>query len=628
MRKKTLDIMILLCIAVIMSVASAAQPAYQSAPGAPEYPNADVLIISEKISLTMMPDGRVEESRFRAEKVLTYQGIDTIGDPKVAFDTVNQKLSIDKCATFSPDGRVTEAKKNSFTEMTPFELERSPDYTTIRQMVVTKVGMELGSVVEFGYTVSDIKPWRKCLQGVLLLQSEYPAILKEITIKVPEGTTLKFAGEVVMNSSKEPGFTVYRATLKDLSALNFHEFGNREEYLNPCLVFSTATDWSSQASHIYGLVREAAGKRSKALEEKAKQLTEKKLTERDKALAVHDFVTTKMGHVEWSMADFDYSPRNAGRIFETSYGHKLDMAVLFCAMLESIGIKAEPWLVMNGRFGNEVARIPSLALFDDVMATVAADGETLYLSSTAPASEASLRDWSGSRALKIAPGVSAPAVLPGSSTENAVRCAFFLEPKEKAVMKGTGSVVLTGGYVNYESARNGIEGEIVPFVEGVLPDAGDIKVVAKKISGEELSAEVEFTLDLAGAAGKTGFAAVLMTGLPDASIVNANHFAGREKRSFPMVLKMKGKESYEIAMRFPDGYPKEANRLPAFSDQSSPIRTSQSFSIGDGKVSVNYTVSAEDLVVEPGNYGRARQAALSLLTIPARMLILEEAKKK
>lgn len=628
MKKTTFKIFILLAAAALLGVASAAQPRYLSSPGAREYPDTDVIVLSEKVSLTLMPDGRVEESRFRAEKVLTYQGIDTIGDPKVAFDTKSQKLVIDKCTTFSPDGRVTEAQKNSFTEMTPFELEKSPDYTTIRQMVVTKVGMELGSVIEFGYTLSDTKPWRKYLQGGFLLQNEYPTLEKEITIKVPKGTAFKFASEAKVEVSEEPGYTVYRALLKDLRALNFHEFGNREEFLYPFLAYSTAPDWSAQASRLSALFGESASKKSKALEDKANELAAKKLTLREKILSIHEFVTTKMNHVEWGADAFDYSPRNAGRIFETSYGHKIDMAALFCAMLGSIGVKGEPWLVMNGPFGDDSARVPSLALFDDVITVVEADGETLYLSSSAPASEASLRDWTGSRALKAAPGVTTLTVVPGLSKENAVKCAFSLDPKEKAVMKGTGSVVLTGGYANYESARNGIDGEIKPFVTGVLPDADEIKVTAKKISGDELCAEVEFTIDLAKAAGKTGFAALLMTSLPDASIVNANHFAGREKRSSPMILKMKGDESYEITVRLPEGYPKEANRLVSFSNQASPLKTSQGFKSENGKITVNYSVSAGDQMVTAEKYGSCRQAAVSLLAIPARMLILEEAKKK
>ncbi len=627
MKKKALKIFLLTLAAALLSLASAAQSTFGTAPGAKEYPDTDVLILSEKISLTLMPDGRIEERMFRAEKVLTYNGIDTIGDPKIAFDTACQKLVIDKCTTYSPDGRVTEAKKNSFNEMTPFELERSPDHTSIRQMVVTKVGMELGSVIEFGYTVSDTKPWRKYLEGKILLQNEYPTLVKEITIKVPQGIVLKSSGIAAMDASSESGFTVYKATLKDLSALNFHEFGNHEEYLHPCLVFSTAPDWAAQAARLDTLFSGAAGRRSKALQDKSVELAAKKLADREKILAIHEFVTTKMRAIEWPLEAFDYSVRDAGRIFETSAGNRLDMAVLLSAMLDSAGFKAQPWLVMNAPFGDEQAKVPAVSLFDDVVLSVETEGGTLYLGSSAPASTASLRDWTGSRALKIAPGVSAPAVLPNLSESNSVKCIFSLEPKEGWIMKGTGSVVLTGGYANYESARNGIDGEIIPFVTGVMPDAAEVKVTAKNIAADHLDAEVEFTVDLKKAAGKTGFHAVLNTGLPGASIVNAGHFAGRERRSTPLILPIKGKENYEINMKLPEICSKVVNKPVSFGDLSSVIMTSQDFTASEGKLILRYAVSTGEEIITVGDYGKARQAAVSLLKVPARMLVLEEKKK-
>ncbi len=628
MKNNALKIILLVLAAALLSLSLSAQPVYGSAPGAREYPDADVLILSEKISLTLMPDGRIEESRHKVEKVLTYNGIDTIGDPKIAFDTATQALAIDKCTTFSPDGRVTEAQKNSFTEMTPFELEKSPDHVSIRQMVVTKVGMELGSVVEFGYTVKDTKPWRKYLQGKILVQNEYPTLVKEITIRVPRGTSLLLSGGVAVERSDESDYTVYRAALRDLPALNFHEFVNHEEYLHPCLVYSTAPGWAAQAAHLGTMFSEAAGKRSGAMEKKAKELTEKKLSDREKALSIHDFVTTKMRAVDWGLDAFDYSARDASRVFETSGGHKMDLAVLLSAMLDSVGLKAEPWLVMNAPFGDEEAKIPAVSLFDDVVMTVGTGTGTLFLGSDAPASSASLRDWTGSRALKISSAVSGLSVFPALSEGNSAKCAFSLEPLDGAVVRGTGSVLLTGGYANYESARTGIEGEIIPYVKGALPDAADIKVTARNISADHLDAEVEFTVDLKKAAGKTGLHAVLNTGLPGASIVNCNHLAGREKRTSPMILSMTGNESYEISIKLPDCFAGAGNRLVSFSHDTPALKASQDFTEGEGKVTVSYSVSTDREIISAGDYGKARQAALSLLTEPARKLVLEEKKKK
>jgi hypothetical protein len=612
------------------SFAGPAQSPYADTPGSKEYPNADFIVLKEKIAVTLMPDGRIEEHFFRAEKVLTYEGLDLIGDPKVAFNKDTQKLEIQKCRTYTADGRIINAKDNSYNEMTPYELEKSPDYTSIRQTVVTKVGLDINSVVELEYTIADTKPWRKFLQGGFLLQEDCPVLSKEVEIRVPDGVNLKIAvlnSELKAEMKSEAGYKVYMVNAAGLEEISYAECANHDEYLHPYLVFSNCPAWQNQCAILAGLIKKAGEKASKEAGEKVASLTDKKLSLREKVMAVQDFVATKFSTVEWPLSAFDYSPRSVARIYESSYGNQLDKAVLLGAMLESLKLKPAYYLLMARTFPEPAGQIPSLSIFSDLLVSVGVDGETLYLSPTEPAENASFKDWAGKRVLEIAEGVSGLSALPELKEKNAVRCVFSLEPKEKQVMKGTGAVTISGVYANYESAiKNGFEGVIKPYVEGTLPQAQDIRITSKGLEKEKLTAEVEFTLDLSKAAENTGFDAVLNTSLPESSIVSANSFASREKRDIAMVLKNAGSETYEITVKLPEG-DKTFNTLPALKGEAGGIAVSQSFKKDGDKFFLSYSIEAKNAVIAPESYSKAREIAAGLIAPSARTLAIEEVKK-
>lgn len=94
-----------------------------------------------------------------------------------------------------------------------------------------------------------------------------------------------------------------------------------------------------------------------------------------------------------------------------------------------------------------------------------------------------------------------------------------------------------------------------------------------------------------------------------------------------MILPIKGKENYEINVKLPEICSKVVNKPVSFGDLSSVIRTSQDFTASEGKLTLRYAVSTGEKVITVGDYGQARQAAVSLLKVPARMLVLEEKKK-
>src|SRR5574340_952722 len=101
-----------LLLAPVLAGAAGLPPQYANTPTAKDYPKADVLVLSESRTFTLAPDGRVTEKVRKVEKMLTYQGMDEAGDPHVAFNKENQELVISLCRTYTPEGRVADAKPN------------------------------------------------------------------------------------------------------------------------------------------------------------------------------------------------------------------------------------------------------------------------------------------------------------------------------------------------------------------------------------------------------------------------------------------------------------------------------------------------------------------------------------
>lgn len=624
---KRLKIAVALLV-LVFSVAIFSQSPYLNTPTAKDYPDSDAIVLKEKIVFEIESDGKINQKVFRVEKVLTYQGLDHIGDPLVAFNKANQTLEIKRLRTYTKEGKVVDAKQNSFTEMTPFELEKFPDYTNIRQMVLTKVGMDIDSVVETEYEIKDLNPHKRNLEKTLLISEDLPVLEKEIEIKTPSSKELKIK---IFNSNqnivkKEEGAAkVYNVVFKNLPRLYHSEIGNGEEYLTPFLVFTTALDWAEQSKYLNDTILTGLKEKPQAMKEKVEKLTEKSVSLYEKVKTISDYVVSKYRTTEWNLADFNYSPRKLSRIFDTRYGNEIDKALLLGGMIETLGLKPEYYLYSDKIVPEIDGDIPALSIFDKVVLSVNVDGRTLFISPTASLEEFSARNIWGRKVLKIGENQNSLTVIPSPNVKNQIVFKAVLEPLENLKMRGTSTVLLSGKYVNYESAlKNGLETEISSLISSAIKNAEEIKVSAVEFTNDKIEAKADFVLDLKKDTETKKVFANLITSIPEISLLK--EFEGKRKREIPKLLSFNGDELYEITFSLPENA--KIYNLTKNVSNSGDIRIYQNTSANEDKVTISFGCSIGKNQINQKDFEEAAKSVSNLLSDSCRVVYLEEKKKK
>lgn len=567
------------------AIASGLPPQYASTPTVRDYAGADALVLSESRAFTLLPDGRIVQSVRVVQKVLTYQGMDEIGDPKIAFNKDHQDLVIGRCRTYTPEGAVVDAKPNSFNEMTPYELEKAPAYTGWRQMVVTKVGLDVNAVVELEYTITDKKPWRRFLEGIVPLRDAYPAIVREVSITVPEGMPLSsklLNAEAAPLANTQGGQTTTTWTLNNIPLARMNHARADERAFLPMLVFTTAPDWAHQAAIVGGLVEKAAASSSPALDKKAEELLAGLKDPFQRILKVHGYVAEGINTVHWPLSDFDFVPRSADQVYDSGYGTALDKAVLLVALLRKAGVDSAIAAVRRVPDGlSDPTIVPCLSQMDRVILHVdMGQGPTLWLDPSAPLSESSQRDFQGFKGLPLLKEYGEMHAMVPLDTADLLLTNLELTVAADLSYEGSGQVALNGEYSPFYKVQGSKDAQkkvLSGFLSSLLPGSSlsDFSVVRME------SGSTVFDVSFKAPAPAAGTAKVFKTGVPEGSVLQGVPGIFLSERDLPMLLPHAGNEKVSLRLKLAEGL-KPAYLPPAVRTQNAAGSATQAWTVKDG----------------------------------------------
>lgn len=507
------------------------------------YNDSDAVVLKEKLSFELLEDGRVIKKVNRVERVLTYQGMDIIGDPVISFDKEKEELIIEKLRTYQKEGKIVDAKKNSFNEMTPFALEKAPDYTNIRQMVCTKVGLDIDSVVEMEYRIEEKEKRSDFFEGVLFLRENLPVIEKDVEFIVPSNMNLKVTlknSDQFFETVNEGNKKILRAKFKNLKPIYEH-LSKSELFMTPFLIYTTNGDIAYLNKKLNSYFKESLSDRSEELEQKVKALIEGEKDDIQKVKKVFEFVESKYRTINWPLVDFSYKPRKLSRIFDTRYGHALDKAILLYAMLETIGLKPEIHLYSEGIY--EV--LPILPLFDRVLVYVVVDGKKFYFDPTTPLEEFSTRNLKGKTLFRISEDGGGFYKVEDFSTKSSLTIKTYLEEKDEEFY-GNATVKIYGAYFNHESfLKGGVDKEIEKILSNFVPMAEDFKTEILEYKEDGIYSNATFKINPKKESEKRKIFKCLLTSIPQISLLNSF----KEKSDEVKILDFIGEEEFEIEIK-------------------------------------------------------------------------------
>ena len=322
-----------------------------------KYPNADTVTVYDCDHVTYQTDGLAEYDNRSCVKVLTEAGRKSLRRRSFNFNGKYAVCSVSEAAIVKPDGRRIgiDLKKNSSVAISPRSM--GSNIYSDKEKVLTLVlpQLEVGDAVLMTLKYKFFKtPFPGMFAGCFHLQDDSPVIFAEVTVNAPEklplrsvaiksavADTVKFHGE-----KRENGRIVYRWTAENVpQVIPEPDMPPLRGVLQRLLV-STAKDWKEISRWYYDLCRPRLDAVDDALKSEVAKIVAGKKTDREKAMALFQFVSQKIRYtgVDGEHRAPGFEPHDVKDTFRQRHGVCRDKAGLLVAMLELAGLKAYPVL--------------------------------------------------------------------------------------------------------------------------------------------------------------------------------------------------------------------------------------------------------------------------------------------
>jgi transglutaminase-like putative cysteine protease len=348
---------------------------------APErFPGAKAVVLRRQDRYVIGESPALAQDTDEFIQVLDAEG-ESLADFDLSFWPPEERLSVLDCEVLHPDGTLVRLGPDDIHDAPGSG--GTPEYPVAPRRAFSLPGVGPGAV----FRVHTRREWRRFpLPHVVLeipLAGELPILSASIDVQVDADRPLHYAVSGGGAPLAEPDLS--RSALGRRFSWRIGETAavpnevlappNRE----PRLLVSTFPDWASFADW-YGRLIRLADQVTPEIEAQAAALVRGKSSEREKVLALYDYVTS-LRYVAVPLGVNSHRPHAAANVLRNRYGDCKDKANLFNTLLKTQGIPAH--LVLVPRFGEAHAETPGLG-FNHAISRVRVDGEWLFADTTDP----------------------------------------------------------------------------------------------------------------------------------------------------------------------------------------------------------------------------------------------------
>lgn len=308
-------------------------------------------------------------------QVLTEEGASR-GDVDVTFWPPDERLAFLDCEVLRRDGTLLRHEVPGAPEL---QTAPATEYPAAQRRAFSLPGVTPGAILRVHYR----SEWQRFpLPHVFLevpLADEAPIVDLGVEVRVASTTPLHFAVRGLPTpepvSQATPSGRSYSWHVAAVPALAREALGPPDPM--PRLLLSTFPDWASFSGWYERLIR-LADQVTPEIEAQAAQLVSGRVSEREKVLALYDFVTS-LRYLAVPLGVNSHRPHAAANVLRNRYGDCKDKANLFNTLLKTQGIAAQ--LVLVPRFGEATEAVPGLG-FNHAISRVKVDGQWLWADTT------------------------------------------------------------------------------------------------------------------------------------------------------------------------------------------------------------------------------------------------------
>jgi hypothetical protein len=340
-----------------------------------QFPQADAVTLVHRTSYTLGNNPAISSEREDFIQILTIEG-KRVGDFDFSYSPPFEELEFLDCEVLRPDGTLLRLDPEAIRETRE---QSVGDYQFDRRKFFSLPGVVPGAVLH----VRQRAEWKKFplphISLAIPVGSILPTLQTTVEVSVPKSTPFHFAWEQIPAPDPQVKQTSYGAQY----SWRFQNLPSpRHDVLEPHaqeprLVLSTFPDWAAFADW-YGRLTQLTDEITPEIAAKAVELTREATNEREKILALYNFVTS-LRYVAVPLGVNSFRPHAAANVLRNQFGDCKDKANLFNTLLRSLKIDA--CLVLVPRFSQAHDEVPGFA-FNHAISCVSIAGKPMWIDTT------------------------------------------------------------------------------------------------------------------------------------------------------------------------------------------------------------------------------------------------------
>lgn len=368
------------------TVVNPAQAGPEQSPTPPDYSQEAYVIEHYRQAMRFENDGTGRDQLDAQIRVVGESGVQALGQLKVGYSALSDKLEIVYVRVRKPDGTVITAQDSAIQDLT---LPDAPVYTDYHEKHISVPSLRPGDVLEYEFVRTITNPLTPGQFWTSVNFSEKGIILdQQLEINVPKGRQIKLKSKpgCEPKTTDEGDRRIYRWTYTHLKDEDDGKPGkkkkknpHRSEDEIPTVQLTTFQSWEELGAWYASLERDRR-QPNDAIKAKAEELVQGKTDDMAKVKALYEYVSRNIRYVSLSFGLGRYQPHEASEVLSNSYGDCKDKNTLLAALLAAEGFQATSVLI--GSQHELDPEIPSPSQFDHVITRVPVNGKEIWLDST------------------------------------------------------------------------------------------------------------------------------------------------------------------------------------------------------------------------------------------------------
>jgi tetratricopeptide (TPR) repeat protein len=354
-----------------------ALPGANQLPPPPDYSQEAYVVERYHTSMRFENDGTGHEQLDAKIRVVSESGVQALGQLKIGYSALSDKLEIAYVRVRKPDGTVVTAQESAIQDLTT---PNAPVYTDYHEKHVSVPSLRPGDVLEYQVVRTIVNPLASDQFWANYNFAETGVVLDEqLEINVPKARHIKIKTKPSYDPkvADEGDRRIYHWT-------HTHQpSGKRQKPPNakqePSVQLSTFQSWEDMGAW-YAFLERTRRQPDEAIKAKAAELIQGKNDDMEKVKALYDYVSRNIRYVSLSFGLGRIQPHAASEVLANGYGDCKDKNTLLAALLQTQGIESSSVLIGVQRKLDP--NVPSPSQFDHMITRVPVAGQEIWLDST------------------------------------------------------------------------------------------------------------------------------------------------------------------------------------------------------------------------------------------------------